>query len=807
MIHNLTLPALVAAIILASAYDRSAAAPLTPQEALARALDSNVSMKSVYAALTNTKEHAINLSYTVRIPSSQHNALYIFTPESGGYLLVSADDKVVPVLGYSDNGLFNPDNIPPAMNWWLGEYADQIGHSASSRSSAMVERPDRAPIEPMVTTRWNQDSPYNALCPSYDGHRSVTGCVATAMAQIMAYHKWPEKGKGQHEYYNRNELISLDFSQMTYDWGNMLDSYADGAGTERQKIAVAQLMYSCGVSTDMNYSPSQSGTPDVFVASALVDYFDYDAGIRYAERDYFGMLEWEEFIYGQLRDYGPVQYSGSSSDGGHSFVCDGYSSDGFFHINWGWGGMSDGYFRLSALEPANHGIGGASSGFNYDQAVIANIRKPKRNSRMYLNLMMDQGFGVVPSKSGVDTRPGDQLQIGGRILNFSVTTANGSLGVKFTNNETGEIKYGTAPTRFYLQKLGLLNGYTSEIPSTLRAGSYTVTPVMCGTDGVWKDVPIKLSTPQKVLMTVRNGICTFEDASSGEASAEDVTLLTPLYLGNLFRMSATIVNRGVTEYVGTITPTLATGNQPIAKASAIPVDILPGESMPIEYTGIFNHFATTELPDPGKYTLYLVAEATNRILSDGLEVDLNGVPEDTSVTASGFKIAGNPDKADRNKLEFHADIRCDDGYFGRNLTLVIFPYTGGQVSALASFVTNDIFVSAGESAEVRAAGAFAAGESGKTYFAVLFDGQTAVSRKGEEVVFTLDDEAGVCLVTDDHKDASGTVRVFTSGGTLIREAAVDGDSRKTLAGLPSGLYIIEHIHETGERTVEKAVIK
>lgn len=798
-------PALCAALLIVIGYGEPSAAPLTPEQALERALSAEAVNSTAPGRRAVSTPGNLSLALTVTAPQTGQNALYVFSKENNGYLLVSADDRVEPLLGYSDSGAFNALDFPPAMKWWIEEYARQIGHAASSRTiAAAVERPDRDPVAPMVTTRWNQDSPYNALCPSYDGRRSMTGCVATAMAQIMAYHKWPAQGKGAHEYYYRNETISLDFSKITYDWGNMIDSYANGAGTERQRSAVAQLMYSCGVSTNMAYSPSQSGTADAYVPGALVDYFDYDAGIRYAERDYFGLLDWEEFIYEQLRDYGPVQYSGSSSDGGHSFVCDGYSSDGFFHINWGWGGMSDGYFRLSALDPASQGIGGSSSGFNYNQAVVANIRKPKKNSKMYLNLMMDQGFTVVPTKTVADTRPGDQLQVGGRIINYSIATATGSLGIRFTNNESGEVKYGTAPTRFSLQSLGFAGGYTSDIPSTLRAGSYTITPVMCGTDGVWKEIPVKLSTPQAVLMTIKNGICTFQEAPTGEISVENVEVLTPVYLGNLFRMSASITNPGETEYVGTITPTLASGNQPIAKASSIPVDILPGESMPLEYTGIFNHFATSELPSPGTYTLYLVSEATNQILSDGLEVELHGVPEQTVITASDFKILGDPEKADRDRLEFSANVTCQEGYFGRNLMLVIFPYSSGEVSALAYFSSNNLFVGSGESAELTASGAFAAGEPGKKYFAVLFDDQTQVSPRGEEVVFTIADNASIDELTI--AEALSHARVYTVAGTLLREADIQNDPQEALDGLPTGLYIIEITDASGSRTVNKIAL-
>ncbi len=785
-------PAICAAVLSAIGGSSAEAATLTPNQALARIMKSPAAAKAVAA-----KPAELALRYSAVVPATDRPAVYVFTPRDGrGFILAGADDRSEPLLGYSDSGLFDPDAMPPAMKWWLGEYGRQIESAGRPAGVKAVSRPERAAIDPMTATRWNQDYPYNALCPSYNGQRSVTGCVATAMAQVMAYHKWPEKGTGDHQYFYRNEWISLDFSKITYDWTSMLDSYADGAGTERQKSAVATLMYSCGVSTDMQYSPTQSGTPDIYVASALVDYFGYDKGIRYAERDYFGLLDWEEFIYGQLRDYGPVQYSGSSSDGGHSFVCDGYSSDGFFHINWGWGGTSDGFFRLTALDPASQGIGGSSSGYNFSQAVIANIRKAKAGSKVYLNLVMDQGFAVAPVKTTGDTRPGDQLNVGGRVLNYTITDASGSLGIKFTNNETGEVKYGTGATRFSLQRYGLLSSYTSVIPSTLRSGSYTITPVMCGTDGVWKELPVKLSGVQSVIMTISNGKCTFENSPTGNLGAENVEVLTPVYLGNLFRMKARLTNLGETEFVGSVTPTLASGTTPVAKAEPLAVDLLPGESLDMEYTGIFNHFATSAYPNPGTYTLYLVKESDNTIISEGVPTELHALPEDAVIKATAFSIEGNPDKVDKNNVSFSGTLECSAGYFGRPLTVVIFPYAAGQVSAETFFTTNDIFISAGESAPFSASGVIASGEPGKRYFAVLYDGQTSLTAKGSELVFTIGDTAGIEEGTAGR--AVTATRVYAISGLLAAE--YDGAPADALAGLPSGIYIIETITPSGRET-------
>lgn len=785
---NRLIPACAAAAALSFG---ATAATLSPAEALAKVLKTPAARK-----VLSVKTPDMALRYSATMPGTDMPAVYVFSPGTdAGFVLAGADDRSEALLGYSASGSFDPDSIPPAMEWWIKEYARQIA-GAPEATQRSVERPDRDPIEPMVTTRWNQDAPYNAICPAYDGKRSMTGCVATAMAQIMAYHKWPEKGTGEHQYFYRNEWISLDFSQITYNWESMIDSYADGAGSERQRNAVATLMYSCGVSTDMQYSPIQSGTPDVYVAAALADYFGYDRGIRYAERDYFGILDWEEFVYGQLRDYGPVQYSGSSSDGGHSFVCDGYSSDGFFHINWGWGGQSDGFFRLAALDPSSQGIGGSSSGYNFSQAVIANIRKPKTESKVYLNLMMDQGFSVSPAKTSGDTRPGDQVILGGRVLNYTIETASGSLGIKFTNNETGEVKYGTGATRFSVQSFGFVSSYTSVIPSTLQSGSYTITPVMCGTDGVWKEIPVKLSGVQSVIMTVKSGKCVFENSPTGQIGAENVEPLTPVYLGNLFMLKARITNLGDNEFIGSVTPTLASGSAPIAKADPLSVNLLPGESLDMEYTGIFNHFASSDYPAPGNYTLYLVNESDNSIISDGVTVELHAVPEGNVAKVTDFSIDGDPDRVDRNNISFHGTLECTDQFFGRPLSVVVFPYAEGQVSNETYFITNNVFASAGESVPFAASGVFASAEPGKRYFAVVFDGQTSLLDPGAVVIFTIAETAGIEPTKVD--TALTSTRVYSVSGMLLAE--YDGAHPDAAATLPAGIYIIETISPAGRST-------
>lgn len=345
------------------------AAPLTPEAALQRALGDaprRVAGNSGSYRLATTRQ------------SNGSDAIYVFTrPASEGFIVTPADDRAPALLGYGEANLTDEmGNFAPGMTYWLDQLARQVEYAATHEGSRRISkaRPEREAIEPLCKTQWNQSTPYNDLCPEVNGERSVTGCVATAMSQAMKYHNWPETGEGYTAYDWKGSTLSLDFSTQSFKWDLMCDQYY-GDSTEAQNNAVAEIMRAAGYSVNMNYSPTASGASSIMIGSALGQYFRYDkSSLRYLERDHYPLYDWEEIIYKSLQEDGPVIYDGQSYDGGHSYICDGYSSDGYFHFNWGWGGISDGYFLLDALDPIEQGIGGAAAGFNFMQDVIVGIR-------------------------------------------------------------------------------------------------------------------------------------------------------------------------------------------------------------------------------------------------------------------------------------------------------------------------------------------------------------------------------------------------------------------------------------------------
>ncbi|MBR1799385.1 MAG: C10 family peptidase [Bacteroidales bacterium] len=322
---------------------------------------------------------------------------YLFIPENGkGFVLIAKDNVARPILGYSLVNEF-PVDIAPATRAWLNWYADEIemqisvGHPVSDAVTnewrnllqADVDEPVFAVVvAPMVTTQWNQSPYYNELCPynSTDNYRCVTGCVATATAQVMKYWNHPVQGKGSESYSSTYGTLSANFAATTYDWANMPVKLTSTSSTA-QINAVATLMSHIGVAVHMSYgrssgavTASTSSVSEVTAERALFTYFGYSKSIHSVRKDYVSDSVWQALLDNELANNRPFLYSGRDSTGGHAFVCDGRNNAGYYHYNWGWGGYCDDYYPIDALNPAPGGIGGnATYHFNLKQTAIIGI--------------------------------------------------------------------------------------------------------------------------------------------------------------------------------------------------------------------------------------------------------------------------------------------------------------------------------------------------------------------------------------------------------------------------------------------------
>ncbi|MBR6492205.1 MAG: C10 family peptidase, partial [Bacteroidales bacterium] len=290
-----------------------------------------------------------------------YNNFYIFKNDEG-FVIVSADDRTIPILAYSTEGTFETESIPENLAYWLSGYEQAIQAIIDEQAEPSEEivrqwqemlegnlpQHKDVVIPELLSTKWDQDEPYNNLCPS----GTVTGCVATAMAQIMKHWENPVHGTGSHSYYHPTYgTLSANFGNTTYDWDNM-PATVTVASPEAEQLAVATLMFHCGVSVNMMYGTSASSAYSEDVPYALESYFGYTtSGILYKSN--YSNSAWISLLKNELDAYRPIYYCGSGIYGGHAFVCDGYDSDNKFHFNWGWSGNANGYYAIGNLNPIN----------------------------------------------------------------------------------------------------------------------------------------------------------------------------------------------------------------------------------------------------------------------------------------------------------------------------------------------------------------------------------------------------------------------------------------------------------------------
>lgn len=815
------------------------ATPLTPEEALAR-VSSNGSNRSRGLSMTQMK-----LARAIHANDAAPADVYLFAGEGVGYLVVSADDSAPALLGYSDSGTIDADNIPPAMQYWLEEYARQIEAGRSKGVAQYADdTPERDPIEPMVTTKWNQSSPYNDLCPVANGKRCVTGCAATAMAQVLNYHQWPPQGVGEHTYTPINGLldnpVTCNFADIAFDWENMLDTY-DNSSPEISNKAVAELMFACGVSIDMNYSPQESGAYSPAIVPALVNYFDYDKGIAFLTRDYYRQPEWDQLVYDQLANYGPVLYSGvDPNGGGHAFVCDGYESDGFFHFNWGWAGVSDGYYRLTALNPREQGIGGSGAGYNFDQDIIANLCQPRPDSKVYINMVYSGDFDIEESSARVGERVTAMSDIG-YFRSYTLGTVSGVCGLKITPAEDtdGEILYTTDGSQLSsFEYYDVFDSFYAVLPASIPDGVYNVTPAFKDLEGEWHDIRVNVNSDTYVVMAVDDGICYFESGDAKSIEIHDVKVESPIYLGfqflssgqllaNQFVLSATVVNPNDDYFVGLVFPVLIdmglSDDEPgiVAAGDRKPVILAGGETMQMEYQGGFSYINSEELPLSGNYSLCFMVENHGDAVSDIYDVEVEVVPE-VAISVSDLSIEGvsDPSHVVAGTHTISATVDCTEGGFGGSFVIKIaIPDSSEPDSYLLvhSLKTNPIFIAEGESGKVSATVDLAGTEEGRTYFSgIYFDNYRYNSDLFSFTVY--DSSAGLedvvadktCLkVTGNVAMLNGVtnadIELFSLAG--VKVAAAYGTDRIDLGSLAQGIYVATIHTPNGDSFTEKVVRK
>ncbi|MCF0199486.1 MAG: C10 family peptidase, partial [Bacteroidaceae bacterium] len=449
-----------------------------------------------------------NMPLTLAYTASEGDkaCFYVFnTPAEGSaYVIMGADEAAYEVLGYSDNGIFDYETAPANVRWWLSEYQRQIAKGMKQHVSARRQAPRRAAssfstIAPLLKTQWNQSYPYNSEIPALvadpkSGGNLATGCVATAMAQVMYYHGCPAQGTGSKQYSkkigNTTLVFSANFGATTYEWDKMQLSYnSNEQANEEANKAVATLMYHCGVSVDMDYGTINSGGSGASLADvpkALASYFGYDKSAMNRYKSSFSDEEWLQIIYDELNAARPVLYAGRTPTSGHAFVCDGYdATNAKWHFNWGWGGYCDGYYAINgspALDPNGSGIGGAGEDAQYSgsQQIVVNV-KPDEGGQYAYEMSWDYQTGLTAT----EVTRGETTSLTGHWVNTSLETIAGTVGVKTINMSTNDVAYRNC-LNFSELPCGWYFDNNLSVPTTLLPpGQYSVQPVFRVAGGEW----------------------------------------------------------------------------------------------------------------------------------------------------------------------------------------------------------------------------------------------------------------------------------------------------------------------------------
>jgi hypothetical protein len=437
--------------------------------------------------LTHTESSKVGQAISTQIGTAYY---YVFNAGSNGFIMVSADDRVSPVPAYSEESNFNFSQMPPQVAKWFESYRSQIRDAIELdlQTSKEIEEEwanlinglsasastKRGSVSPLVAAKWNQTGYYNSSCP-YDAtysERTVTGCVATAMAQVMKYWNYPAKGTGSHSYnHTQYGTLSANFGATTYNWGSMPNTVSSS------NSSVATLMYHIGVSVDMNYNVSSKGGSGAFVVSAaspvthcteyaLKTYFGYKTSLRGILRSNYTTSSWLSTIKAELDASRPVVYAGFGNGGGHCFVADGYDNNDYIHFNWGWGGAYDGYFSINSLNPGGVGTGGGTGGYNNGHQAVIGIQPESGGTGTSMDIRLYADVVVNP----------DPVSYNG---SFTVTTNMANYGTSSSQNFSGDLSAAV-----FNSDNAFIGFVETKTGMSLAFNSYYVNPLVFSSTGM-----------------------------------------------------------------------------------------------------------------------------------------------------------------------------------------------------------------------------------------------------------------------------------------------------------------------------------
>ncbi|MDP2175413.1 MAG: thiol protease/hemagglutinin PrtT [Bacteroidota bacterium] len=579
----------------------------------------------------------VSKSYSNLNKTESQNYFYIFNYQNKGFAMVSADDVMTPVFAYSYQNNFETQQMPPQVVKWLEGYKEQVRHSVvngliaetavtqqwnqllkgilpiGSDNLTSTNPSKRASVSPLLTTTWNQSPHYNALCPldNTSGQRTVSGCVATAMTQVMKYWNYPTQGTGNHTYsHSKYGNLSANFGATTYNWSSMPNSVSSA------NSAVATLTYHVGVSVDMNYGIASTGGSGAYVITnksavtncaeyALKTYFGYKTSLSGVERDNYTQTQWLNLLKTELNASRPIIYAGFGGGGGHAFVADGYDNNDYIHFNWGWGGNSDGYFSINALNPAALGTGGGNGGFNSGHQAIIGVEPPSGGGTSNLDMRLYSAISISSNPVIYSTA----FSVTANLANFGTTSAanfNGDFAAAVFNSSNQFVDYIETKTGISLEfQKYLTSTFSTTGMSSLTPGTYTVGMYYRKTGTTQWTAFANGNYTNFVTFTVEGN-----DQNPLKLYAPITTDPTTLVQNQTFDIHFDIANFDASNFNGTVSVDLHSSNGAWIR------ELAKQESLSLQAGYHFTNGLTFTIDgglteDPGTYQLFIWSKANN----------------------------------------------------------------------------------------------------------------------------------------------------------------------------------------------------
>lgn len=684
---------------------RAVAAPIDSIAARQHAQSFLASLSSAKGAPA-CRSQVLRLAHTQR----QHSGLpafYVYRIDGGGFVIASADSRARRVLGYAPTGDFDATTLPPALTALLAHYTDEIAQLSAAPTevaSAPAVQPlptlaDTLPdhVKPLLgRTQWDQDYPYYNFCPEANGMPTMAGCVAIAVSQIMRSHQWPQYGKGEETYVTSTLSLwqNVNYDGHEYRWDLMRDNYQTSSFNREQADAVAQLIHDVGVAVHMDYTSSASRALSERISAALADHFGYDRSSHLRYADYFTGVEWHNMLRAELAAGRALYYTGSNTNdyGSHAFVCDGYMSGDLFHFNWGWSGLADAYYALSALNPGEQGIGGSSSDYTREQIALFGLQPDKGMSPTPAWLVYYNGGISAQSASGGGGDYDTQLVLHGSYSNKSDAAFNGDLGVILTNHNTGTQGLLTISKGYNLDPYGLVWDYPTGVPAEWVAPGITYEYAYRHADSdTWLPLRARRGEPASILARLSGGQLIFEpNAGRINLTVTATSCLTPNpHPGQPVTLRFTVYNKGE-EYMQPLaykSPLRlmvftkdSKGYQPVAQQSIDGINFPSGAQTLLDVTlpslpeSADTYYVALGYCAPSSYYLLMKEEGTTHIAMATVEATAAVAPElsITSLEATAC-VEGQP-------ATFSALVSNTGTDYAGHLRLTLTPVEGESLT-------------------------------------------------------------------------------------------------------------------------------